>query len=221
MVIGIIVASEKERKPFVDFFQKALTSRQTGVYEVMFFEFTNHKLCLVLSGFGEIAAAACTQYLIDHFNVDKIINYGVAGSLAFCHKINEVGFVRKIIHYDLDLTAGGYAIGEYPKQGSQFLVPIADAIPDLANYGLKEFVCASGDKFVDGAKDKGKLRKDFGADICEMEAAGIVITCNRNNIPCTFIKSISDGADEGAEAFEINVYEAAKKCAELIHDLLI
>ena len=122
-MIGIIVASEKERKPFIDFFQDSLISRQDGVYEIMFFEIVGHKVCLILSGFGEIAAASCTQYLIDHSNVDKIINYGVVGSLAPCHAVNEVGFVRKIVHYDLDLTAGGYAIGEYPKQGSQFLMP--------------------------------------------------------------------------------------------------
>lgn len=220
MMIGIIVASEKEQKPFVDFFKNALVGDQTDVYEIIFFEIAGHKVCLALSGFGEIAAASCTQYLIDHFNVDKIINYGVVGSLAPCHEVNEIGFVRKIIHYDLDLTAGGYAIGEYPKHGSQFLTPDKDAIPDLAGRGLKEFVCASGGKFVDGTEDKSRFRNAFGADICEMEAAGIVITCNRNKIPCSFIKSISDGADEGADAFEINVYEASRKCAELIDNLL-
>ncbi|MBR2831038.1 5'-methylthioadenosine/S-adenosylhomocysteine nucleosidase, partial [Candidatus Saccharibacteria bacterium] len=193
---------------------------QADVYEMIFFEIAGHKVCLALSGFGEIAAASCTQYLIDHFNVNKIINYGVVGSLVPCHAVNEVGFVRKIIHYDLDLTAGGYAIGEYPKHGSQFLMPAEDAISDLADYGLKEFICASGGKFIDGAEDKSKFRDGLGADICEMEAAGIVITCNRNKIPCSFIKSISDGADEGAEAFEINVYEASRKCAKLIHSLL-
>ena len=143
------------------------------------------------------------------------------GSLAPRHAVNEVGFTRQIIHYDLDLTAGGYAIGEYPKQGSQFLVPAEDAISNEADYGLKEFICASGDKFVDGAKSKNKLRDELGADICEMEAAGIVITCNRNGVPCTFIKSISDGANEGAEAFENNVYKASGKCVKLIRELLV
>ena len=83
-----------------------------------------------------------------------------------------------------------------------------------------EFICASADKFVDAGEPKRKLRTEFGADICEMEAAAIVITCNRNGIPCSFIKAVSDGVDEGSEAFDLNVTSAAKACVEALVQFL-
>ena len=37
-------------------------------------------------------------------------------------------------------------------------------------------VCASGDKFIADSEQKIKVHEMFDADICEMEAAGIVLT---------------------------------------------
>ena len=223
MNIGVIVATKAEREPFSNLFESALVEHRVEAYEVTVFSLeSGDTLYLALSSFGELAAASCTQYLIDKFNVDIIINYGVAGSLTHQHVVRDVGFVRKIVHYDFDLSASGdYAVGEYPGCGGQYLTPREDAFKGLADFGIKEFICASGDKFVDGTEAKAELREKFGADICEMEAAGIVITCNRNKIPCAFIKAVSDGADEGAVAFDKNIYLAAKKCAALVSFLII
>ena len=169
------------------------------------------------SGYGEIAAAAATQYLIDKCRVDKIINYGVVGGLHEDHPIQKIGVVKKIVHYDFDFSIDKkYPVGRYPNQDDLFISPKADALPQACFDELPEFVCASADKFVGPGEPKRKLREEFGADVCEMEAAGIVITCNRNHIPCSFIKAVSDGVDEGGDAFDQNVAPAARVCVEVI-----
>ena len=218
---GIIVATEKEQLQFFQVFGMPGRVHKSDSYDVASWEKYADKVYLIRSGYGEIAAASATQYLIDKYHVDRIINYGVVGSLSEKHQVKKVGIVRKIVHYGFDLSANGkYPIGRYPREDDLFLKPKKYALPSEYFGILNEFVCASSDRFVDGGKAKRQLQKDFGADICEMEAAGIVITCNKNNVPCAFIKAVSDGVDEGEQAFNDNVAEASKSCVLLLAKIL-
>ena len=77
---------------------------------------------------------------------------------------------------------------------------------------LQRVVCASADKFVEGREAKSSLHERFGADICEMEAAAVVLTCNRALVPCLVIKTVSDGITGGAEQFSKEVDRSAELC---------
>ena len=223
MRIGVIVATELEQKAFFEVFGPPSVTHpsKSGSFEVSTWVLMpGNSLHLILGGLGEIASASSTQYLIDHFRVDRIINYGVVGGLSEEHTERKVGIVTSVVHYDFDISFGSeYKVGEYPKWGI-FQTPIAPAIPEEFTKDLNHFVCASADKIVGGGEPKRRLREQFGADICEMEAAGILITCNRNNIPCTLIKAISDGVDGDVEAFDNHASAAAKNCVELIAELV-
>ena len=218
MKLGIIVASRKERRPFFEVFGQP-EMRHVGLnsYDVAMWRINSELfIYLILSGVGEIAAAASTQYLIDNFNVDAVINYGVVGGLSEDQPAMKIGIVDQVVHYGFDISFGSnYKVGEYPGFGL-YHIPRASTIPESATAGLPRFTCASADIVVGGGEPKRRLHQEFGADICEMEAAGIVITCNRNNIPCTLIKAISDGVDEDVEAFDRYVHNASKACAKLI-----
>ena len=222
MKIGIVVASKKEWRPFFEVFGSP-DMHHVGLnsYDVSLWRINSEKfIYLIMSGIGEIAAASSTQYLIDNFNVDKIINYGVAGGLSEHQPALKLGIVEKVVHYGFDATFGSnYKVGEYPKIGL-YHKPIQPAIPNSATQNLPRFVCASADIVVGGGEPKRRLHRKFGADICEMEAAGIVLTCNRNNIPCTLIKAISDGVDEDVEAFDQYVHDASRACIELLAKLI-
>ena len=58
---------------------------------------------------------------------------------------------------------------------------------------LKEVICASADKFVSKPKVKKYLNKKYGAEVCDMECAGVLLTCDTAKIPCLIIKAVSDG----------------------------
>lgn len=223
MRIGIIVATELEREAFFEVFGSPSVTHisRSGSFEVSSWSLEPGKILhLILGGLGEIASASSTQYLIDQFRVDRIINYGVVGGLSEEHAERIVGIVDSVVHYDFDISFGSeYKVGEYPKQGV-FLMPKAPAIPEEYTKELNHFVCASADKIVGGGEPKRRLREQFGADICEMEAAAILITCNRNNVPCTLIKAVSDGVDGDVEAFNNHASAAAKNCVELIAELI-
>lgn len=216
--IGIVVAVEPEAMQFFEVFgPPTINFRGDYGYDVWTWSKFASEIYLIESGYGEIAAAAATQYLIDRCRVNKIINYGAVGGLHKGISAQTVGVVKKIVHYGFDLSANPkYPVGRYPNQDDLFLSPKADALPQAYLDEFPEFICASADKFVDAGEPKEQLRKDFGADVCEMEAAAIVITCNKNGIPCSFIKAVSDCVDEGEEAFDNNVITAARACVEVL-----
>ena len=224
MRIGIIVASHHEEAPFYDIFgpcgRICIPDRNFGNIP-MWRTTRDAEVYLINSGAGEILAAIGTQFLIDTIGVDRIINYGVVGGLSKKHSAEKIGIVEKVVHYDYDISlVDGYVVGQYKGADSPFIEPCLDAIPAKLTNKLNRFVCASADKFVEAGEPKKRLRREFGADICDMESAGVVITCNKNHIPCTLIKAVSDGVDEDEEAFDRNVYSASKKCVKLIAKLI-
>lgn len=214
--IGIVVATDREQEPFFEVFGEPTHTISKYGHQISIWTKENeHTICLIRSGYGIIAATMATQCLIDHCHIDMIINYGAVGALRDMISATELGIVHKIIHYSFDLSGGGkYPKGVYPKIGSPYIEPNDDIFSDVSE--LDEYVCASADKFVYGGEPKRNLHKEFHADVCDMESAGIVLTCNHNKIPCGFIKAVSDGVDEDQEAFEENVYEASRKCVDVI-----
>jgi len=53
-----------------------------------------------------------------------------------------------------------------------------------------------------------------------MEAAGIVLTCNKNKIPCLLIKTVSDSITSGVSEFKNQINESARICIEITNKIL-
>ena len=129
--IGIVVAVEPEAMQFFEVFgPPTINFRGDYGYDVWAWSKFASEIYLIESGYGEIAAAAATQYLIDRCRVNKIINYGAVGGLHKGISAQTVGVVKKIVHYGFDLSANPkYPVGRYPNQDDLFLSPKADALP--------------------------------------------------------------------------------------------
>ncbi|MBQ5952319.1 MAG: 5'-methylthioadenosine/S-adenosylhomocysteine nucleosidase [Lachnospiraceae bacterium] len=175
------------------------------------------------SGAGEIAAAAAAQLLISECGVEAVFNFGIVGGLTEEISHSRLCVVKSVVHYDFDTSAYDHCEpGRYMQYPSvqiptteKFWKAAAKISPDLT-----PVVCASGDKFVDGGEKKRALHDAWGADICEMEAAGIVMTCDRNRVPCLLIKMVSDGVDGGAEEFAREFDSASDRCLEVLEEVL-
>lgn len=193
------------------------TIEQNG-YTVHVYENDSFSMYVVDSGAGEIAAASSTQYLISAFSVDMILNFGVVGSLTAEMATAELCVVEKVVHYDFDTTGWlNLARGQYPGQPSAF-VPATPLLVEKAMQiypALRKVVCASADKFVDVPADKAALHAQYGADICEMEAAGVVLTCSRSGVPCLLIKAVSDSLVGGGKEFFTELGRVSAKCFDV------
>ena len=177
-----------------------------------------YELNVVNSGVGELAAAAATQLLIDRYGVDLVVNFGVVGGLTEEMAKARTVIVEKVVHYDFDISQiDPLAPAQYPGFDSIY-IPTTPSLVDRAvslEPGLQRVTCASADKFVNTPEDKAALHTQFGADICEMESAGVVLTCSRCGIPCLVIKTVSDGITGGADEFYAEVQRTSALCLEI------
>lgn len=200
-----------------------IKKKDVAGYGVLEYQTGEYQVIAVNCGAGEIAAASGTQFLISEYHVDMIINFGVAGGLTETMSKTKVCIDDKVVHYDFDTSAvDKIEVGRY-LQYPDVYIPATPELIDKAigiDSQLVPVVCASGDKFIVDSGGKKKLHKQFGADICEMESAGILLTCNRNNIPCMLIKIISDSINGGYEEFIETKDKVAIMCLEVIDKIV-
>ena len=187
-------------------------------FEVHTYDMDGYTLHVMHSGAGEIAAAAAAALLIDRYEVELLVNFGVVGGLTAEMAQTKTCVVERVVHYDFDTSAydgtlpGQYA--EYP----DIYIPATPALVERAVQiapELRRVTCASADKFVDGPEAKRALHEKYGADICEMEAAAVALTCNRSGVPCLLIKTVSDGLLGGAEEFGDALQRTSALCLEV------
>ncbi len=219
--IGLIVAVEMESLIRV-FGQPDYKERSFG-YNVYEYNLKDVKLIVCESGAGEILAAGATEHLICKFNVEVIINFGVAGGLRKEMTLFKNCIVRRVVHYDYDISsAGNFEIGQYISQKSKFIETSEQLAKDMIkiNPELISVNCASGDKFVTEREKRINLANKFQCDICEMEAAGILIICKKNHIPCLLIKTVSDDLNHGADDFFKYSDKAADICMNMIKSFI-
>lgn len=187
-------------------------------YSVFQYKLGEHNLFVLHSGAGEIAATMATQFLITQFNVDLIVNFGVVGGLTQEMTLVKTCIVESVVHYDFDTSEADRSdVGRYLAYPSVY-IPTTKEIVDKAlaiEPSLRKVICASGDKFIAKKEKKEELHNIYKADICEMEAAGIVLTCNHNKIPCLLIKTVSDSVSGGAREFKNTFNESARICLEV------
>ena len=53
-----------------------------------------------------------------------------------------------------------------------------------------------------------------------MEAAGVVLTCNRAGVPCLVVKTVSDGITGGAEEFAREISCSAEICLAITDEII-
>ncbi len=158
---------------------------------------------VVVSGIGKVNMAVCTQALIDIFDVDTLINTGVAGSLDNDIDIGDIVLSTKAQQHDMDVSALGDPVGIIPRmeesvfKADEHLIEVAREACKEANPDIKCFTgkVVSGDQFIASKDKKDYLVKTFGGRCAEMEGAAMAHVAYLNNIPFLIIRAISDKAD--------------------------
>ena len=228
MIIGIIGAMEEE----VAILKESMDIEEIVDYASM--KFCRGTLCgknvvIVRSGIGKVNAAICAQILADKFNVDVLINTGIAGSLDANIDIGDMVISTDLVEHDMDATIFGDPLGQVPRMDTfsfpadPVLVEKAVEANREANPEIKTFTgrVVSGDQFVSSAEVKNKIVQNFNAKCTEMEGAAIAHAAYLNNISCVIIRAISDKADNSA-TMDYPTFEklAIEHSVKLVHNLL-
>ncbi len=206
---------------------------KTGGLTFHYGEMYNQKVIVVKSGVGKVNAALCTQYIIDKFNPNYIINTGIAGALAPELSVGDIVAGTELVQHDFDISVIGYAkgymgTGVNPDKPTIFYSDI-DLINKFENavkiaapsIKVHKGVIATGDCFVSDMKMKKEIRSCFGASAVEMEGAAIAQTAAANKVPFIIIRAISDLADDNAaKDHEFVETEMAELSSSAIENLL-
>ena len=229
--IGIIGAMDEEVEGLKALMEDRVMTRKASM-DFYAGTLEGKNVVIVRSGIGKVNAAVCTQILADDFDVEVVINTGIAGSLNNDINIGDIVISTDLIHHDMDAVAFGYPKGQIP-QLDKFSFQSDSALRSLAVKACREVNpdiqvfegrIASGDQFVADQSVKDFIVSEFGAYAVEMEGAAIAQAASLNKIPFLVIRAISDKADGSAHvdypAFEkLAIEHSMKLTRKILRDI--
>lgn len=226
--IGIIGAMEEEVAILKEKMSDVTVLEKAGME---FYKGTlgGHPAVVVRSGIGKVNAGICTQILADLFQVEAVINTGVAGSLKAEINIGDIVLSTDTMQHDVDAREFGYPLGQIPRMDTltfpadEVLRAAALKVCREVNPEIQVFEgrVTSGDQFVADKETKDKIIANTQAYCTEMEGAAIGQAAYLNKIPYLVIRAISDKADDSAHVdYPTFEREAIRHTVNLVENMM-
>ena len=156
---------ECEKYPFGEYFKKIIDNK-----EVVFY----------LGGVRKMNASASTQYMIDHFNLAKIIVAGTCAGINDSYSQLDIFIPNKAVQYDCTV-----------KETEPLIKDSFTVLNNFENESILTGTIGTADKPVVMWKDYLEL-KENNITIADTESAAIMYICRANDVECIVIKGISD-----------------------------
>jgi len=171
--------------------------------EYFFKEFEKEKVLVFHEGWGKVAAAGATQYVIDQFNPEILINLGTCGGFEGEVQRNEIILADRTIIYDIVEAMGDSkeAIADYATEidlswlGKNYPVEVRKTLLVSADKDLKP-------------NEIDFLKKEFHAVAGDWESGAIAYTAQRNHKKILILRAVSDlvGTQTGEAYGNINQF---------------
>jgi len=170
-------------------------------------------------GWGKIAAAAGTQYVIDRWQPELIVNLGTCGGFEGAIAREAVVLVDRTLVYDIIEQMGDPEVALRHYTTDLDLSWLAEPYP----MPVQRDLLLSGDRDL-VVEEVPMLRARFGAAAGDWESGAIAYVAARSGVRCLILRGVTDlvGAD-GGEAYDGSVafYRAqARKVMTRLLDVL-
>ena len=166
------------------------------------------KLNFFHGGWGKVSAAATTQYAIDHFRPDLLINLGTCGGFEGVIETGQVILAARTIIYDIQeqMTDPDEAITHYSTELDLSWLP--RVVPSPVLRGL--LVSADRDLLKE---DIPMLISKYDAVAADWESGAIAWVAKRNQTKCLILRGVTDlVGPEGGEAYgDFELYQRRTK----------
>jgi len=184
----------------------------------------NKKIVVTCGGVGKVNAASSTQILISQFNVDAIINTGIAGGIKRDVKVCDIVISTDVTHHDVRKDQ---MVSCYPHQASfmsdERLITLAEDTIKASSYESDYHIgrIVSGESFISDPATKNQILEAYEPHCVEMEGAAIGHVSYLNKVPFVVIRCISDNADDNATmSYETFETIAADQSSKLVMDMM-
>ena len=163
-----------ERSPYGDWFETDLPGGDDR--PVVFFH----------GGYGKVSAAGSTQYVIDRFRPELLVNLGTCGGFEGSAKVGDIILVRETVIYDIIERMGDPAetLAHYSTRLD------TTRWPSRLRARVRTEKLLSADADVDPARVT-ELRSTGGA-AGDWESGAIAWIAHRNRTPLIILRGVSD-----------------------------
>jgi len=198
--IVVLISAQTEWNIVLHSFPEAnLLTSPFGRYFYADFSVGHHKSQVIFfqGGWGKIAAAASTQYVIDHFTPKYLINLGTCGGFEGDVQLGEIILAERTLVYDIFEQMGDAdeAITAYTTEidlswlGNSYPAPVTRTT----------LVSADRDLI---AEDIPQLKAKYRVIAGDWESGAIAYIASRNQIRCLILRGVSDlVGPHGGEAY--------------------
>jgi adenosylhomocysteine nucleosidase len=173
-------------------------------------------------GWGKISAAASTQYVIDHFQPDLLINLGTCGGFEGRIARGTIILVNKTIVYDIieQMSDPEEALKHYSTEMD--LSWLADDGPLTIDHGQSSVVrglLVSADRDILPC-DIPMLVEKHAAVAADWESGAIAWVAKRNGVRCLILRGVTDLVSaSGGEAYG-NIEVFHKNTRKIMKELI-
>ena len=147
----------------------------------------DRKIISFYTGCGKVNASAATQYVIDNYNPEFLINLGTCGGFEGEVKTEEIFTVTETIIYDI-IEEGGKTNETLERYRTKLDISWVDR--DLFPV-YTPTIMVSADKDAEPA-DISNLKEKYNAIAADWESASIAYVAKRNKIKCLIYRGVSD-----------------------------
>jgi adenosylhomocysteine nucleosidase len=184
VVKSLFPSENYQPTPWGEYFEKEIQT-SNGVVPVLFFH----------EGWGKVAAAGATQYAIDRWNPELMINLGTCGGFEGSVDRFDILLINKTVIYDIKEAMGDskQAIQDYATEMDLTWLTLPDSI--------KKTIMVSADRDL-VPEEIEMLKQTYGAIAGDWETGSIAYTCKRNNKKLLVLRGVSDLVNaKGGEAY--------------------
>ncbi|MBO4251443.1 MAG: 5'-methylthioadenosine/S-adenosylhomocysteine nucleosidase [Clostridia bacterium] len=212
-MVGIVVAlhSEAENVILKTDAEKSIAKNGKTIYKGTI---GDDRFVLIESGIGKVNAALSTQFLIDNYDLDCILNFGSVGGIIGKAETLSYYAVKKCCQYDFDLSAlDNVPVGYIQDYDTVYFYPKTDRLSFLPKANL-----ATSDRFTE--KDADIATVSFlECTLFDMEGGAIAQVCTANNLPLYMIKGVTDTHGSGNDVNTF--YDNLRTVRNGFYDLLV
>lgn len=177
--------------------------------------FEAQALTFIHGGWGKISAAATTQYAIDHFQPELLVNLGTCGGFAGRVELGTILLVNRTVVYDIveQMSDPQEAISHYSTEID------LSWLKEPPTHPVQRGLLLSADRDI-LKEDIPMLMEKYGAIAADWESAAIAWVAKRNRVKCLILRGVTDLVSaEGGEAYgNIELFHSRTK--EIMKTLL-
>lgn len=202
-VLEYVADAELSLSPYGPWFQQAFASHDEPVI-------------FLHGGWGKVAAAGSTQYAIDRWSPELLVNLGTCGGIEGQIEPGAILLAERTLIYDIVEQMGDQdaALAHYATEMD--LSWLEEPLPQPVVRG--RLLSADRDLVVE---DLPRLRREFDGVAVDWESGAIAYVADRNDVRCLILRGVTDlVGPEGGEAYDGTLTLFRERARGVMTDLL-